>query len=149
MSEDCCCSNHNTMILACSGGSNVGQLANQAAIDLTREGIGKMFCLAGIGGQLSGFIQSASMTLKEQVTYTAEGITSVDWETYPILTFSEAPRIETVILNRPGAPFMGAGEASIGPTAAAIANAVYDAVGVRCRDIPLLPERVKKLLDRG
>lgn len=59
MSEDCCCSNNNTMILACSGGSNVGQLSNQAAIDLTREGFGKMFCLAGIGGQLSGFVQSA------------------------------------------------------------------------------------------
>ncbi|MEJ2757459.1 MAG: molybdopterin-dependent oxidoreductase, partial [Anaerolineales bacterium] len=70
----------------------------------------------GLSNQLEGgLIQSASMTLKEQVTYTAEGITSVDWETYPILTFSEAPHIETVILNRPGAPFMGAGEASIGP----------------------------------
>ena len=50
---------NNRMILACSGGSNVGQLANQAAIELTREGFGKMFCLAGIGGQLSGFVQSA------------------------------------------------------------------------------------------
>lgn len=59
MSEDCCCSNNNTMILACSGGSNVGQLSNQAAIDLTQAGFGKMFCLAGIGGQLSGFVQSA------------------------------------------------------------------------------------------
>jgi len=47
------------MILACSGGSNVGQLSNQAAVELTREGFGKMFCLAGIGGQLSGFVQSA------------------------------------------------------------------------------------------
>ena len=57
MSEDCCCSNNNTMILACSGSSNVGQLSSQAAIDLTQEGFGKMFCLAGIGGQLSGFVQ--------------------------------------------------------------------------------------------
>ncbi|MFZ2445060.1 MAG: putative zinc-binding protein [Syntrophobacteraceae bacterium] len=47
------------MILACSGGSNVGQLSNQAAVELTREGVGKMFCLAGIGGQLGGFVQSA------------------------------------------------------------------------------------------
>jgi len=59
MSEACSCSNDNTMILACSGGSNVGQLSNQAAIDLTKKGFGKMFCLAGIGGQLSGFVQSA------------------------------------------------------------------------------------------
>jgi uncharacterized metal-binding protein len=47
------------MILACSGGSNVGQLANQAAVELTQEGFGKMFCLAGIGGKISGFVQSA------------------------------------------------------------------------------------------
>ena len=59
MAEDCCSSNGNIMILACSGGSNVGQLANQAAVELTQEGFGKMFCLAGIGGQLSGFVQSA------------------------------------------------------------------------------------------
>jgi uncharacterized metal-binding protein len=59
MAEDCCSSNGATMILACSGGSNVGQLSNQAAVELTQEGFGKMFCLAGIGGQLSGFVQSA------------------------------------------------------------------------------------------
>lgn len=59
MAEECCTPNGNVMILACSGGSNVGQLSNQAAIDLTREGFGKMFCLAGMGGHLSGFIQSA------------------------------------------------------------------------------------------
>ncbi|WP_372682886.1 putative zinc-binding protein [Desulfosarcina sp.] len=59
MAEDCCSSNGNIMILACSGGSNVGQLSNQAAVELTQEGFGKIFCLAGIGGQLSGFVQSA------------------------------------------------------------------------------------------
>jgi uncharacterized metal-binding protein len=59
MSEDCCKSNNNIMILACSGGSNVGQLSNQAAVELTQEGFGKMYCLAGIGGQLKGFVQSA------------------------------------------------------------------------------------------
>ncbi|MBI5593760.1 MAG: putative zinc-binding protein [Deltaproteobacteria bacterium] len=59
MSGDCCSSNNNIMILACSGGSNVGQLSNRAAVELTQEGFGKMFCLAGIGGNLSGFIQSA------------------------------------------------------------------------------------------
>lgn len=59
MSEECCTPGGNIMILACSGGSNVGQLSNQAAIELTQEGFGKMFCLAGIGGQLGGFVQSA------------------------------------------------------------------------------------------
>ena len=101
----------------------------------------------GLSNQLEGgFIQAASMALKEQVQYDAEGIRSVDWESYPILTFSEAPRIETVILNRPGAPFLGSGEASLGPTPAAIANAVFDAAGIRMRDIPFLPERVKGML---
>ena len=59
MAGDCCVPGGNVMILACSGGSNVGQLSNRAAVELTLEGVGKMFCLAGIGGQLSGFVQSA------------------------------------------------------------------------------------------
>ena len=59
MENDCCDPNGNIMILACSGGSNAGQLSNQSAVELTREGFGKLFCLAGIGGQLSGFVQSA------------------------------------------------------------------------------------------
>jgi len=59
MAQDCCTPGGNIMILACSGGSNVGQLSNQAAVELTQEGFGKMFCLAGIGGGLSGFVQSA------------------------------------------------------------------------------------------
>ncbi len=59
MSGDCCAPNKNTMILACSGASNLGQLSNQAAVELAREGFGKMFCLAGIGAHLSGFVQSA------------------------------------------------------------------------------------------
>lgn len=59
MAENCCESNGDIMILACSGASNVGQLSNRAAVELTQEGFGKMFCLAGIGGDLSGFVQSA------------------------------------------------------------------------------------------
>ena len=59
MAEECCTPGRNIMILACSGGSNVGQLSNQAAIELTQEGFGKMFCLAGIGGHFGGFVRSA------------------------------------------------------------------------------------------
>ena len=59
MSQVCRTQQKDVMILACSGGSNVGQLSNQAAVELTQEGFGKMFCLAGIGGQLSKFVQSA------------------------------------------------------------------------------------------
>ncbi len=62
MSASCCAKNAEIMILACSGGSNVGQLTNQAAVELTREGFGKMFCLAGIGGGLKGFVKSAQDT---------------------------------------------------------------------------------------
>lgn len=59
MENKCCAVNNEVMILACSGGSNVGQLSNRAAVELTQEGLGKMYCLAGIGGQLKGFVQSA------------------------------------------------------------------------------------------
>jgi uncharacterized metal-binding protein len=62
MTENCCTTNGNIMILACSGASNVGQLSNRAAVELTQEGFGKMFCLAGVGGGLSGFVQSAKDT---------------------------------------------------------------------------------------
>jgi len=62
MAENCSASNGDIMILACSGASNVGQLSNRAAVELTQEGFGKMFCLVGIGGGLSGFVQSAKDT---------------------------------------------------------------------------------------
>ena len=62
---------------------------------------------------------------------------------YPILTFSEVPPIEVALIDRPGLPFLGTGEASQGPTGAALANAVFDATGVRIRDIPFTPARVK------
>ncbi len=57
--RECCAPNANVMILACSGGSSVGQMSNRTAVELTQEGFGKMFCLAGIGGHLGGFVQSA------------------------------------------------------------------------------------------
>ena len=104
----------------------------------------------GLSSQLAGsFIQAASMTLKEQVTFDQQGITSVDWRSYPILRFPDIPEIETILLNRPGAPYLGSGEAGPGPVPAAISNAVYDAVGIRLREIPFLPARVKAALDRG
>ncbi len=62
MTNDCCSNESRVMLLSCSGASNVGQLANQACVELTQEGLGRMFCLAGIGGKLSGFVQSAKDT---------------------------------------------------------------------------------------
>jgi CO/xanthine dehydrogenase Mo-binding subunit/aerobic-type carbon monoxide dehydrogenase small subunit (CoxS/CutS family) len=97
----------------------------------------------GLSNQLEGgFVQAASWTLHEAVQFDANGITSRDWDSYPILHFTEAPVIQTVLLNRPELPFLGSGEASQNPTPAAIANAVYDAVGIRLREIPFTKERV-------
>ena len=89
-----------------------------------------------------GIIQSASWTLKEQVRYEPERITTRGWADYPILTFTEAPLIEVTVVNRPDEATLGAAEAVQGPTAAAIANAVYNAIGVRLRDMPFTRERV-------
>jgi CO/xanthine dehydrogenase Mo-binding subunit len=101
-----------------------------------------------LSNQLEGaFMQSASWTLKEQVAFDPHGITSVDWRTYPIMRFGDAPEIQTVLLNRPGHPYLGIGEGAQGPASAAISNAVFDAVGVRLRRIPFTPERVKAALD--
>jgi CO/xanthine dehydrogenase Mo-binding subunit len=98
----------------------------------------------GLANQLEGgLIQSASWTLKEQVCFDELRVVSVDWQSYPILTFPEVPEVETLLLNRPGSPSLGSGEAAQGPTAAAIANAVFDAVGLRLREIPFTPERLR------
>ncbi len=102
----------------------------------------------GVKNQIEGgLIQSLSWTMKEGVRYDASGVRSEDWTSYPILTFTEVPPVEVVLVDRPGTPFLGTGEASQGPTSAALANAVFDAVGVRVRDLPLTPARVKALLN--
>ena len=111
--------------------------------------VGQIVNPNGLSSQLEGaFLQSASWTLNEQVTFDADGVTSTDWLSYPILRFRDAPVIETVLLNRPGAPYLGVGEGAQGPIAAAIANAIHDAAGIRLRDIPFTPERVKAALSQ-
>ena len=99
----------------------------------------------GIRNQIEGgIIQSLSWTLKEAVRFDPNGVRSEDWISYPILTFSEIPKIDIALIERPGAPFLGAGEASQGPTGAALANAVMDATGVRFRSVPFTPPRIKE-----
>ena len=120
-----------------------------AAIALKRICIaadcGEVVDPSGAANQLEGgALQSASWTLKEQVGFDEASVTSVDWETYPIMRFSEVPPVETVLLDRPGEPFLGVGEATQGPTAAAIANAVFDAVGVRMRGTPFTADRLRE-----
>ena len=73
-------------------------------------------------------------------------VTSVDWASYPVLTFLEAPAVEVALINRLDQPSYGAGEAASTPVAAALANAVFDATGVRLRAVPFNTERVKAAL---
>ena len=99
----------------------------------------------GLAAQLEGgFVHAASWTLLEAVTWDRDGITSRDWDSYPILRFDAIPEIETVLVDRPGEPFLGAGEAACGPAGAAIANAVFDATGVRARRLPLTPQALRE-----
>ena len=102
----------------------------------------------GIANQTEGAIlQSASWTLYEQVTFDQTRITSIDWSTYPILRFDSVPEsVEVHVIDRPGQPFLGSGEAGQGPAAAAVANAVADATGKRLRDLPLTRRRIKQAL---
>lgn len=99
----------------------------------------------GMRNQIEGgILQSLSWSLYEAVTFTHTRITSTDWGSYPILRFQGLPdSVDVYVINRPGQPFLGTGEAAQGPTAAAIANAVADATGVQIRDLPLTPARVK------
>jgi nicotinate dehydrogenase subunit B len=99
----------------------------------------------GIRNQIGGgIIQSMSWTLFEAVTFGPQRIMSRDWSTYPILRFGSVPAsVEVQIMDRPGEPFLGTGEAAQGPTAAAIGNAIADATGVRMRELPLTTERIR------
>ena len=92
----------------------------------------------GLANQIEGgAIQSTSWTLKEAVQFDATRITSDSWETYPILRFTEVPQVDVIVIDRPDQPSLGAGEASQGPVAAAIGNAVADALGYRVRHLPI------------
>ncbi|MFT5087000.1 MAG: nicotinate dehydrogenase subunit B [Planctomycetota bacterium] len=95
----------------------------------------------GMANQLEGgVLQAASWTLKEELRYGAGGVECCDWDSYPILRFGETPEIEVILIDRPGEPSKGCGEATQGPTPAAIANAVFVACGVRLRQVPFTPE---------
>jgi CO/xanthine dehydrogenase Mo-binding subunit len=99
----------------------------------------------GIKNQIEGgLLQGASWTLYEQVKHNGTRITTKDWSSYPIMRFSGVPEeLEVHLIDRPDKPFLGAGEAANGPISAAIGNAVANATGVRLRDLPLTPDRVR------
>jgi CO/xanthine dehydrogenase Mo-binding subunit len=101
----------------------------------------------GVVNQVEGgAIQATSWTLKEAVHFDRRRVTSESWETYPVLRCSETPAVEVELVPRPDHAPVGAGEAALGPTAAAIANAVFDALGVRVRDLPLTGERIQAIV---
>ena len=97
----------------------------------------------GAANQIEGgAIQSTSWTVMERVRFDRLTVTSNTWETYPILRFSEVPAVDVDFLPGDDNPPLGVGECAQGPTAAAIANAVADALGVRVRSLPLTPEQI-------
>jgi nicotinate dehydrogenase subunit B len=98
----------------------------------------------GLRNQVEGNImQTLSRTLHEEVTFDKSRVTSVNWARYPLLTFPEAPAVQVALIDRPDQPAYGAGEAASAPLAAALANAVFDATGIRLRTVPFTAERVK------
>ena len=98
----------------------------------------------GVRAQVEGSIlQTLSRVLMEEVKFDRSRVVSVDWASYPILKFSQAPKLDIALVDRPSEPPLGAGEAACTTVGAALANAVFDATGVRLRTIPFTPERVK------
>jgi CO/xanthine dehydrogenase Mo-binding subunit len=101
----------------------------------------------GARNQLEGgIIQGASFVLKERVRFTDGKVAASTWEDYPILRFSEVPEIDIRLVEAPNEPALGLGEAAVGPTGAAIGNAVARALGKRIRDLPLTRERIMATL---
>jgi nicotinate dehydrogenase subunit B len=97
----------------------------------------------GVASQVSGgALQAASWTILEQVRFDERSVTSTTWEDYPILRFTQVPEVHVTVLDRPDDPPLGAGEIAQGPAAAAIGNAVFAALGVRVRDLPISYERI-------
>lgn len=104
---------------------------------------------AGVRHQIHGnVIQSISRVLKEQVRFGDDGVQSRDWGTYPLLTFPEIPDIDIMLMDRQDCPPLGVGESASVPSAAAIANAIFDATGVRLRQVPFDPQALHATLER-
>ena len=106
---------------------------------------GRIIDRDGLAAQLEGgFLQGASWALYEEVSWSAQGLLSQDWDSYPVIRFDNIPEMKLVLLEPSDAPSVGAGEATPGPAIAAIANALFDATGLRLRRLPFRPDRVLK-----
>jgi nicotinate dehydrogenase subunit B len=121
-----------------TGGAQVGKVV--AAVDA-----GEVVNPGGVRNQIEGaIVQAISWTRDETMGFDDQRRAGFDWSGYPILRFQAAPRaVEVHVMDRPGQPFLGAGEAGQGPAGAAFCNAVADAIGKRVRDLPLGPGRLK------
>ncbi len=110
--------------------------------------VGHVVDADGASNQLEGgAIQAASWTLLEAAKFDRQRLLSVDWEQYPILRFDDVPEVSVSLIDTGEHASLGAGEASVGPCAAAIGNAVFHALGVRVRDMPMTPEQIVKAID--
>jgi CO/xanthine dehydrogenase Mo-binding subunit len=132
----------------------VAEVAAGTSISLRRlwlvVDVGRVINPDGVINQVEGgAIQSASWALREQVRFDRARITSVTWDSYPILRFTEVPEVAVRIVAAPDQPEAGAGELAQGPVAAAIGNAVASAVGVRVRDLPLTTEQVTRAIQQS
>lgn len=124
----------------------VGREVRVMNLDLAVD-VGMVVDLDGVINQIEGgAVQAVSWTLKEQVRFDDTGITSRDWTQYPVLRFSEVPEVVVHVLDRPDEAPLGAGEAAQGPVAAAIGNAVCDALGLRLRSLPLDAEQILRAI---
>jgi CO/xanthine dehydrogenase Mo-binding subunit len=109
--------------------------------------VGRVINPDGVLNQVEGgAVQSASWTLRERVRFDRARITSENWDSYPILRFTDVPAVAVRVIDAPGEPETGAGEVAQGPVAGAIANAVADAVGVRVRDLPLTAAQIERAI---
>ena len=104
----------------------------------------------GVKNQVEGnIIQGVSRALMEEVTFNAAGVTSLDWASYPILKFPDIPEVEIVLINRQDVAPLGAGELATVPVPAAIASAIFDAVGIKLREVPFTPKRLLAAMQKA
>jgi nicotinate dehydrogenase subunit B len=145
---------YNNTITYVAAVAEVEVTKSTGAIKVTRiclaHDCGEMVNPDGVANQVEGgILQTVSRTLMENVTWDRTKVTSVDWATYPISRFPDMPKVEIALLDRPGAAAWGAGEPAPCAIPGAIANAVFDATGVRLRSLPFTPDKVKTALAAG